>query len=240
MPRAHECAGAATLTAPPHALQVVISMSPKATTFGEYSLEASPQGAYFRFAHVIAMDGMYAGFAGANTGHRCMTFCGCYQSTLLAIRTVRRPGEHAVTQRLERIWTASAGPRSGRVSGMIRANRVRACPGLDPGLTLGFGTRAASRAMKSCGSKMTWVVPYPPKVGALGEAFAGLMGQAFSIRCLQLVADVVVPECDTERPGCFALLILNDVGMLDLAPFPCSGYMSRSHWQIPDRFTSMV
>ena len=33
---------------------------------------------------------------------------------------------------------------------------------------------------------------YPPKVGALGEAFATLMGQAFSIRCLQLVANVAV------------------------------------------------
>jgi hypothetical protein len=26
-----------------------------------------------RWAQVIAMDGMYAGFAGAKTGHRCMT-----------------------------------------------------------------------------------------------------------------------------------------------------------------------
>ena len=34
MPRAHGCAGAATLTAPPHVSQVVISMSPKAPTVG--------------------------------------------------------------------------------------------------------------------------------------------------------------------------------------------------------------
>ena len=93
------------------------TLSPKGPTFGEFSLEASPQGAYFWCAHVIAMDGMYAGFAGANTGHRSMTFCGCavicftvflaivalavfcrcYQGTVLAIRTVRRPGEHTVT-----------------------------------------------------------------------------------------------------------------------------------------------
>ncbi|MCZ6723263.1 MAG: hypothetical protein O6938_05015, partial [Gammaproteobacteria bacterium] len=69
------------MTAPPHSSQIVISISPKAPTFGEYSLEASPQGAYFWCAHVIAMDGMYASFAavrrpGAKTDHRGVTFYG--------------------------------------------------------------------------------------------------------------------------------------------------------------------
>jgi hypothetical protein len=35
-------------------------------------------------------------------------------------------------------------------------NRVRACPGLDPGFTLGFGTNAASLARKSIGSNTTY------------------------------------------------------------------------------------
>ena len=47
---------AITLTAPPHLLQT--SMSILNTRFR-------------RWAHVIAMDGMYAGFAGAKTGHGC-------------------------------------------------------------------------------------------------------------------------------------------------------------------------
>jgi len=51
------------------------SMSPKAPTFGEHPFQASPQGAYFWWAQVIAMDGMYAGFAGAKTGHRNVEFC---------------------------------------------------------------------------------------------------------------------------------------------------------------------
>ena len=38
---------AMTLTALPHALQSDISISPEASTFGEYSFQASPQGAYF-------------------------------------------------------------------------------------------------------------------------------------------------------------------------------------------------
>ncbi len=45
---------AMTLTAPPHASQVDISISPKAPTFGEYSFQASPQGAYFWCAQLMA------------------------------------------------------------------------------------------------------------------------------------------------------------------------------------------
>ena len=90
-----------------------------APTVGEYSLEASPHGAYFWFAHVIAMDGRYAGFAavrrpGAKTGHRGMllhrrsliavylvlvtlaAFCRCYQSTMFAIGLMRHSDEHAM------------------------------------------------------------------------------------------------------------------------------------------------
>jgi len=47
-----------------------------APTVGENPFQASPRGAYFWCAQVIAMDGMYAGFAGAKTGHRGVTFCG--------------------------------------------------------------------------------------------------------------------------------------------------------------------
>jgi hypothetical protein len=47
------------LTSPPHSLQV--SMSILKTRFK-------------RFAQVIARDGMYAGFAGAKTGHRSPFF----------------------------------------------------------------------------------------------------------------------------------------------------------------------
>ena len=47
-----------------------------APTFGENPFQASPRGAYFWCAQVITMDGMYAGFAGAKTGHRGVTFCG--------------------------------------------------------------------------------------------------------------------------------------------------------------------
>jgi hypothetical protein len=46
-------------TSPPHSLQVSISILK--TRFN-------------RFAQVIAMDGMYAGFAGAKTGHRSPFF----------------------------------------------------------------------------------------------------------------------------------------------------------------------
>ncbi len=49
------------LTAPPHLGQV--SMSILKTRLS-------------RCAQVIAMDGMYAGFAGAKTGHRCPVRCG--------------------------------------------------------------------------------------------------------------------------------------------------------------------
>jgi len=41
-------------TSPPHSLQVSISIS---------------KTRFSRFAQVIARDGMYAGFAGAKTGH---------------------------------------------------------------------------------------------------------------------------------------------------------------------------
>lgn len=39
--------------APPHSLQVSMSISPKAPTFGEDALEASLKGAYFWCAQLI-------------------------------------------------------------------------------------------------------------------------------------------------------------------------------------------
>ncbi len=121
-----------------------------------------------RCARVIAMDGMYAGFAGAKPGHRGVTFCGCavicftvflalvalaafcrcYQSTVRAIRTARSPGEHAVT--------SSPGANFDSFNRSAKQASIRddtsksgqSLPGLDPGLTLGFGTRAANMLVK--------------------------------------------------------------------------------------------
>jgi len=95
------------------------SMSPKAPTFGEYSFQTSPQGAYFWWAQVIAMDGMYAGFAavrraGAKTGHGRPSFFWCFvltnsfssafappgrshQNPVLAVWMMRHPDEYTVT-----------------------------------------------------------------------------------------------------------------------------------------------
>ena len=53
------------LTAPPHASQVDMSISPKAPTFGEYSFQASPHGAYF-----------WCAFMPSGAGHRGVTTCG--------------------------------------------------------------------------------------------------------------------------------------------------------------------
>jgi len=89
------------------------SMSPKAPTFGEYSFQSSPHGAYFWCAQVIAMDGMYAGFAGAKTGHGRLSFCWCFvlpnsfssafappgrshQNPVLAVWMMRHPDEYTV------------------------------------------------------------------------------------------------------------------------------------------------
>jgi len=65
------------------------SMSPKAPTFGEHPFQASPQGAYFWWAQVIAMDGMYAGFAGAKTGHGPALF---FWSFAFFLQTFPAPG----------------------------------------------------------------------------------------------------------------------------------------------------
>jgi len=106
----------------------------------------------------------------SGAGHRGVTICGCaiicsavflvlatfaalrrcYQSTVLAVWTVRR---------LYALWVPANTPWK----------QVR--------LVFGLGIRAARRAIKSNGSKMTWVVPGP-------KAFAALMGPAFSVRRL--------------------------------------------------------
>jgi len=87
------------------------SMSPKAPTFGEYSFQSSPQRAYFWCAQVIAMNDMYAGFAGAKTGHGRAAFYWCFvlpnsfssafatscrreRYFVFTIGTVRRPGKN--------------------------------------------------------------------------------------------------------------------------------------------------
>ena len=64
MPRAHGCAGAATLAAAPQTRQVI-----------HVNVEHPLQSLSLR---LIARDGMYAGFAGAKTGHRHMTLRGCF------------------------------------------------------------------------------------------------------------------------------------------------------------------
>ncbi len=88
------------------------------------------------------MDGMYAEFAGAKTGHGRAAFFWCFvlpnsfssafatpsrreRYFVFTIGTVRRPGKKP--------------PR----------NRAR--------FTFGFGTREANFAMKSRGSNITWV-----------------------------------------------------------------------------------
>ncbi len=57
---------------------------------------------FSRCAHVIARDGMYAGFAGAKTGHRHVTFsrdsifCLIVYPTLIALATLRRRDQDTV------------------------------------------------------------------------------------------------------------------------------------------------
>jgi len=59
------------LTPPPHSLQV--SIYPRAPSLdAAHQFTSSIANTRFnRCAQVIAMDGMYAGFAGAKTGHGC-------------------------------------------------------------------------------------------------------------------------------------------------------------------------
>ena len=71
---------------------------------------------------------------------------------------------------------------SGRIPGFQRVGTQIPISGLS---NVPNGDSRASRAIKSNGSKMTWVVPYP-------QHSLTLMGQAFSIRRLKLVADVAI------------------------------------------------
>ena len=56
---------AMTLADPPQTRHISTSISPKAPTVGENTLQPSPPGAYFWCAQVLP-DGMYAGSAGQN------------------------------------------------------------------------------------------------------------------------------------------------------------------------------
>ncbi len=99
------------------------------------------------FSQVIAMDGMYAGFAGAKTGHRGVTFCGCAVIcftvflALVALAAIYRCYQYPQGFKAQCLLFGRSGAPAN-----TPWNRVR--------LTLGFGTRAASRAMKSSGPKI--------------------------------------------------------------------------------------
>ncbi len=61
---------AMTLTGPPHFPHVSMSILPTGTVGkGREQDVVASKTRFKRCAHVIAMDGMYAGFAGAKTGH---------------------------------------------------------------------------------------------------------------------------------------------------------------------------
>jgi len=123
-------------------------MSPKAPTFDENPFQAlcpGHRGVTFCDCAAICFTVFPALVALA-------TFCRCYQGTVLAIRTVRRPGEHAV--------------ESSQVN---------------PGLRH-LGSKP-SHEIQRLEDDMGSAIP---------KAFAALMGQAFSIRFLQLIADVAV------------------------------------------------
>ena len=128
MPRAHGCAGAATLTAPPQVSQVVISMSPKAPTFGENPFQALclyALGCRSSRRDVLRLcSHLFYCFPSA-----C---CPCHVLPVLSVPTGHKGTVLAI-----------------RCEHAVESSQV------NPGLR----HQGASRAMKSSGSKMTWVVP---------------------------------------------------------------------------------
>jgi len=108
-----------------------------------------------RCAQVIAMDGMYAGVAGAKAGHGGASpggrFCFIEPSFAPACRGHLSPQcavgcEDPVKNALGTYFDRFSGPAKRASIRTIRAKRVR--------FTRGFGTRAARRAMKSSGSRI--------------------------------------------------------------------------------------
>ena len=131
---------AMTLADPPQTRYISTSISPKAPTVGENTLQPSPPGAYFWCAQVIAMDGMYAGFAGAKTGHGRMTlnwhllllaircfglvafspFCWRHQRSVLAVRR-----KHAMKAcQVDSGLRHQGGQRGKNMLGLILADHV--------------------------------------------------------------------------------------------------------------------
>jgi len=107
-------------SAPPQAGQVSMSM---------------PKTRFSRCAQVNAMEGMYAGFAGAKTGHRGPTF---HRRFLLFLLEGFGLGALPPFRRCHRGAVSTVAPR-GHKGANTPWKRVK--------FTLGLGTRAASRAM---------------------------------------------------------------------------------------------
>ena len=131
-------------TAPPQAGQVSMSM---------------PNMRFRRCVQVIAMDGMYAGFAGAKTGHGSAALRRRFLLFLIGY-----PGFGALApRRLRHPRPVLAVAPKGHKGANTPWKRVRLTRGLGRAHPASkasvLGARAASRAMKSRGSKMTCVVP---------------------------------------------------------------------------------
>ena len=123
------------LTAPPQARQVSMSM---------------PNTRFRRCAHVIAMDGMYAGLAGAKTGHRGATFArrGCLRIPRRATLASPAPFRRCYSRPVPAVGGEYAVEACQVDSGLGHLGNC-SCVALPPA---SLQSRAASRAMKSSGS----------------------------------------------------------------------------------------
>jgi len=77
-------------------------------------------------------------------------------------------------------------PRQGLLGANTPWQRVRACPGLDPGFTRGRGTSATSRAMKSSG---------------VCSHFCKLLGNLLTLILLSFHLEVILPICFMQLTG---------------------------------------
>jgi hypothetical protein len=106
-------------TAPPQAGQISISI---------------PQTRFRRCAQIIAMDGMYAGFAGAKTGHRGAAFGRCRlfrlprRGMLASPAPLRRchPGAEFAVRRKDAVETGQIDSRFGH-QGRQPGDDVQGC-----------------------------------------------------------------------------------------------------------------